>query len=91
MGILVDIRMNKNIRNNPFESLAFLINWLKKNVIAKRKIVPKIFSFSLKAMETMDFTKAKWWSLVENASFPMKSEVFLFIFLRKQSFLNGKR
>ena len=81
MSILQDIRLNKNIKNNPFETLGFLMTWLKKNVIGKLKLVEKVFSFSLKTMEFADFTKAKWWSLVQNASFPTKEEVFFLIFL----------
>jgi hypothetical protein len=61
LEILHDIRMNKNIRNDPTQSLEFLYNWLKKEVIVKRKIVQKSFPLSFKDVLTCDFTKRNWW------------------------------
>lgn len=61
--ILNDIKLNKNIKNNPFETLSFLLSWLKKNVIQKMKIVQKVFSLDFKTTLNADFTKRKWWEL----------------------------
>ena len=61
--MLNDIKLNKNIKNNPFESLSYLMNWQKKNVIQRMRLIPKIFSFGFKNLENVDFEKNKWWIL----------------------------
>jgi len=59
--MLNDIKLNKNIKNNPFESLSFLMGWVKKNVVGRMKLVPKIFCIGFKSLKNADFEKNKWW------------------------------
>lgn len=61
LEILNDLKLNKNIRNDPTQSLEFLNNWLKRGVILKRKMVQKSFPLSFKEALICDFTKKNWW------------------------------
>lgn len=61
LEILNDLKLNKNIRNDPTQSLEFLNNWLKRGVIIKRKMVQKSFPLSFKDALSCDFTKKNWW------------------------------
>lgn len=66
--ILNDIKLNKNIKNNPFETLSFLLSWSKKNVLQKMKLVPKIFSLDFNKLLEADFTRRQWWDRINNLS-----------------------
>lgn len=64
--ILNDIKLNKNLKNNSFESMGFLISWIKKNVLGKLKLVPKMFTLLFAELKNADFNQNRWWIFREN-------------------------